>query len=153
MPFAPGCQVIGTIFKDKKIEQFHSMAIASWDPHTTTKNVRDCVDCHFNPVALGLGQGTLDIKNNNITFTPLYNSKKSGMPFDYPIDSFVSIEGKQFQTTSRKEARGFNKKELKKIIKAYKCIICHDSYDDKIYKDFNLSINNKKKNCFIPLDH
>jgi hypothetical protein len=61
------------------------------------------------------------------------------MPFSYPIDGFISVDGKQFQTTSRKEARGFNKKELTKIIEAYKCIICHDQYNDKIYKDFEKS--------------
>ncbi|MEA2017818.1 MAG: hypothetical protein U9N59_05160 [Campylobacterota bacterium] len=141
MPFAPGCQVIGTVFKDKKIEQFHSMAMAGWDPHTTQKESRGCVDCHFNPATLGLGRGNLDIKNKKILFTPFYNSKKSGMPFEYPIDGFVSTTGKQFQSTSRKEARGFNKKELTKVVEAYKCIICHDSYEDKIYKNFE---NSKK---------
>ena len=139
MPFAPGCQVIGTLFKDKKVEQFHSMAMAGWDPHTTQKEVRGCVDCHFSPEALGLGRGNLDIKDNNITFEPFYNSIKSGMPFSYPIDGFVSAKGKQFQSTSRKEARSFNKNELTKIIEAYKCILCHDKYEDKIYLDFEKS--------------
>jgi nitrate/TMAO reductase-like tetraheme cytochrome c subunit len=139
MPFAPGCQVIGTNFKSERIENFHSMAMAGWDPHTTQKTSRTCVDCHFNPASLGLGRGNLDIKDNNITFTPIYNSKQSGMPFSYPIDAFVSPQGKQFQSTSRKEARSFNKNELEKIVSAYKCILCHDKYEDKIYFDFNLS--------------
>ncbi|MCF6173809.1 MAG: hypothetical protein L3J44_08535, partial [Campylobacteraceae bacterium] len=139
MPFAPGCQVIGTIFKSKKVEKFHHMAMAGWDPHTTQKESRTCVDCHFNPATLGFGRGNLDIKDGNITFQPIYNSVQSGMPFSYPIDAFVSTKGKQFQSTSRKEARSFNKSELNKIVNAYKCIICHDSYDDKIYKDFNKS--------------
>jgi hypothetical protein len=138
MPFAPGCQVIGTIFKDDKIEQFHAMAMAGWDPHTTGKS-RTCVDCHTNPASLGLGKGTLDIVNNEITFNPIYDSKKSGLDISYPIDSFISVEGKQFQTTSREKARGFNKEELHKVIKAYKCILCHRSYDDKIYTDFTKS--------------
>ncbi len=139
MPFAPGCQVIGTLFKSKKIEKFHSLAMAGWDPHTTQKKSRTCVDCHFNPASLGLGRGNLDIKEGNITFTPIYNSIQSGMPFSYPIDAFVSVKGKQFQSTSRKEARSFNRAELDKIVGAYKCIICHNSYNDKIYKDFNQS--------------
>jgi len=139
MPFAPGCQVIGTILKSKKIEKFHSMAMAGWDPHTTQKKSRTCVDCHFNPASLGLGRGNLDIKDGNITFTPIYNSTQSGMPFSYPIDAFVSPKGKQFQSTSRKEARSFNKSELNKIVGAYKCIICHNTYNDKIYKNFNQS--------------
>ncbi len=139
MPFAPGCQVIGTLFQNKKIEKFHSMAMAGWSPHTTQKRSRDCIDCHFNPASLGLGKGNLDIKEGNITFTPIYNSQNSGMPFSYPIDAFVSKDGKQFQTTSRKEARGFNKSEIDRIVNAYKCIICHRDWSDKIYKDFNSS--------------
>ncbi|MFK5881049.1 MAG: hypothetical protein QM482_02445 [Sulfurospirillum sp.] len=139
MPFAPGCQVIGTVFKDKKVKQFHSLAMAGWDPHTTQKTSRTCVDCHFNPASLGLGRGNLDIKDGNISFTPIYDSTKSGMPFSYPIDAFVSPKGKQFQSTSRKEARSFNSGELNKIIGAYKCIICHNKYSDKIYVDFKKS--------------
>ena len=139
MPFAPGCQVIGTVFKDKKIEHFHAMAMAGWDPHTTQKETRTCVDCHFSPESIGLGRGNLDIKNGDIFFKPFYNSFKSGMPFSYPIDGFVSKDGKQFQTTSRKYARSFNKQEIKRVVEAYKCIICHDKYDDKIYIDFNKS--------------
>ncbi len=139
MPFAPGCQVIGTLFEDKKIKQFHSLAMAGWSPHTIQKQSRECIDCHFNPASLGLGRGNLDIKDQNITFRPIYNSQNSGMPFEYPIDAFVSTDGKQFQSTSREEARGFNKDELHKIINAYKCIICHREWNDKIYIDFNRS--------------
>jgi hypothetical protein len=139
MPFAPGCQVIGTLFKDKKVEQFHSMAMAGWDPHTTQKQSRTCVECHFNPASLGLGRGNLDIRDGNITFTPFFDSRKSGMPFDYPIDAFVSPEGKPFQTTSRQQARSFNRTELHRIVDAYRCILCHDRYDDPIYRDFNAS--------------
>ncbi len=139
MPFAPGCQVLGTIFKDKKVKKFHSMAMAGWDPHTTQKGSRSCEDCHFEPATLGLGRGVFDIKKGKVVFEPFYDSRKSGMPFSYPLDAFISKDGKQFQTTSRKKARGFNKGELLKIVNAYKCIICHDSYSDKIYRDFNRS--------------
>jgi len=149
MPFAPGCQVIGTVFKDKKIEQFHAMAMAGWDPHTTGKS-RTCVDCHTDPASLGLGRGELHIKKDGIEFTPIYDSRQSGLDIDYPIDAFVSTEGKQFQTTSREEARSFNKNEIHNIVNAYKCILCHRDYKDKIYKDFNLSkelFKNGKKQC------
>jgi hypothetical protein len=138
MPFAPGCQVIGTVFKDKKIEQFHAFAMAGWDPHTTGKS-RECLDCHIDPASLGLGRGILKIKKDGINFLPFYQSKESGMPIEYPIDAFVSPEGKQFQTTSREHARSFNKNEIEKIVNAYKCILCHRSYDDLIYKDFEKS--------------
>jgi hypothetical protein len=151
MPTAPGCQVIATIYdKDVKVDEFHAMAYATWDPHTTQKQSRSCVDCHFNPQTLGLGAGILDIKDNNITFNPHYQSKEDGLPVNYPIDALVSKEGKQFQSFSRKDARGFNKKEVNKIIEAYKCIICHDKWDDTIYKDFQKSKDifyKKKTSC------
>jgi hypothetical protein len=139
LPFAPGCQVIGTLFKDKKVERFHAMAMAGWDPHTTQKQSRTCVDCHFNPATLGLGRGNLDFRKGEILFTPFFDSNRSGMPFGYPIDAFISPEGKAFQSTSRKKARGFNRAELYRIVEAYRCILCHDRYDDPIYRDFNAS--------------
>jgi hypothetical protein len=138
MPYAPGCQVIGTVFKDEKVEQFHAFAMAGWDPHTTGKS-RTCVDCHTDPASLGLGRGTLTIEKETISFVPLYQSQESGMPVEYPIDAFVSLEGKQFQTTSRDNARGFNAVEVKDIVNAYKCILCHRTYEDPIYQDFEAS--------------
>jgi len=111
---------------------FHSFAYAAWDPHTTQLKSRTCIDCHFNPRTLGLGAGILNLKNNKITFTPFYKSKKNGLPISYPIDALISKNGQQYQTFSRKYARGFNKKEVYKIIEAYKCIICHNSWNDKI---------------------
>ena len=145
MPAAPGCQVITTIYGKTKYGKttlkhaFHSFAYAAWDPHTTQLKSRTCIDCHFNPRTLGLGAGILNLKNNKITFTPFYKSKKNGLPISYPIDALISKNGKQYQTFSRKYARGFNKKEVYKIIEAYKCIICHNSWNDKIYKNFKKS--------------
>jgi len=141
MPTAPGCQVLMTIF-DKNgtaSSPFHSFAYGAWSPHTTSKDARSCIDCHFNPLTIGLGNGVLDINKSGITFMPYYDSKKSGLPIRYPIDALIDKNGTQFQSFSRDNARGFNKKEVKKIINAYKCIICHGKYDDKIYKDFNRS--------------
>lgn len=139
MPFAPGCQVIGTIFKNKKVEKFHAMAMAEWQPHTTSKS-RECISCHFDPASLGLGRGNLDIKNSKINFTPFYDSNKSGQPFGYPIDAFVSKDGKSFQSTSRENSRSFNQQEIRKIVNAYKCIICHRDWNDKIYLDYKDSL-------------
>jgi hypothetical protein len=151
MPTAPGCQVITSIYnKDITDEGFHSFAYAAWDPHTTQKQSRGCADCHFNPMTLGLGQGILDIKNDNIIFQPFYQSKDNNLPISYPIDALVSKNGREFQSFSREKARGFNKKEIKKIVDVYKCIVCHDSWDDKIYIDFHRSkelFYNKKTSC------
>jgi len=140
MPTAPGCQVIASIYdKDVKNDEFHSMAFAAWDPHTTQKQSRTCVDCHFNPQTLGMGAGILDIKKDKITFEPFYQSKESALPINYPIDSLISPRGEQFQSFSREKARGFNQKEVSKIVEAYKCIICHKNWDDPIYENFSQS--------------
>ncbi len=151
MPTAPGCQVLMTIFDANSTKQpFHSFAYGAWSPHTTSKEARGCIDCHFNPLSIGLGNGVLDINSSDITFMPYYDSKKSGLPINYPIDALISKDGEQFQSFSRDNARGFNKKEVKNILNAYKCIICHGTYDDKIYKDFNASkkrFRNKNTPC------
>ena len=141
MPTAPGCQVLMTIFENNGSvsKPFHSFAYAAWSPHTISKSARDCIDCHFNPLTIGLGNGVLDINSSGINFMPYYDSNRSNLPISYPIDALISKDGEQFQSFSRDYARGFNKKEVKKVLNAYKCIICHGKYDDKIYKDFNLS--------------
>lgn len=150
MPFAPGCQVIATLFEDKEILKFHAMAMAGWEPHTTRES-KTCVECHFNPAALGFGRGNLDCKDGELTFEPYFDSAANGMPFSYPIDAFVSPSGEQFQTTSRDKARAFNKDEIYKVTDSYKCIICHREWDDKIYTDFNTSkakFNRGETKCF-----
>ncbi len=141
MPFAPGCQSFVTVYSNgiKPEKQFYRLFFASWDPHTTQLKSRSCTDCHFNPTTLGLGRGSLHIKDNKIIFSPVYNSRLSGLPIDFPLDAFVNIEGKQLQGVSIKTERAFNKKEINSIVSAYSCILCHGSYSDKVYKDFKKS--------------
>ncbi len=140
MPTAPGCQVLMTIYDgNRTLQPFHSFAYGAWSPHTTSKEARDCIECHFNPLTIGLGNGVLDMNRSSISFMPYYDSKRSGLPISYPIDALISKDGKEFQSFSRDNARGFNKKEVNRIVNAYKCIICHGEYNDKIYKDFNRS--------------
>ena len=151
MPSAPGCQVIMNIYDKNGTykHKFDSMAYAAWSPHTVGKS-KKCKDCHNSSSALGIGQGVMHIKKDKIDFKPFFNSSKSGFKFKYNIDSLVDINGTQNQTFSRKNARAFNKKEINKITNAYKCIICHDRWSDKIYKEFNRSKKmffNKKTKC------
>jgi len=152
MPTAPGCQVLMNIYDNNGTfsKPYHSFAYATWDPHTTSKEARGCIDCHFNPLSIGLGNGVLKFKQNQLEFMPFYDSNASGLGLSFPIDSLVDKNGTQFQTFSRDNARGFNQKEVKRVVNAYKCIICHGKYDDNIYKDFNRSkklFYNKKTPC------
>ena len=151
MPSAPGCQVIMNIY-DKNgsySHKFDSLAYGAWSPHTIGKS-KKCKDCHNSSSTIGAGQGIMQIKKDKISFKPYFNSQKSGFNFKFNIDALNDINGTQNQSFSREKARAFNKQEINKITNAYKCIICHDTYSDKIYKDFNKSkkmFYNKKTKC------
>ncbi len=140
-PFGPGCQTFVTQYSGKRnIHQFHSVAFAPWDPHTTQLKARSCANCHINPVTLGLGRGTLFISHGNIEFYPIFKSKTSGLPISYPLDATESITGKPYVKTSMPGEHPFTGKELRRIIGAWKCIICHDKYSDPIYRNFKQSL-------------
>ena len=151
MPSAPGCQVIMNIYENNGTYKhlFDSLAYAAWSPHTIGKS-KKCKSCHNSSSALGLGKGIFKNTKNGLKFKPYFNSIKSGFNFDFNIDALVDLNGTQNQSFSREKARAFNKKEIEKITNAYRCIICHNRWDDKIYKDFNKSkemFYNKKSKC------
>ena len=135
-PFAPGCQVIGTVY-DKNVSKFHSMSMASWDPHTTGA-AKTCVECHFSSTALGFGRGNLEFENGNLKFSPYFEANATKFGFSYSIDAFVEANGTQNQHASKGD-KALSKTQIQKITNAYKCVICHDKWDDKIYENFELS--------------
>jgi hypothetical protein len=143
-PFAPGCQVFLNVFDEtgnyRPEQSFRSMVMASFDPHTTALKVPDCVGCHLDPKALGLGEGSLKITAGGLVFDPVYLSLESGLGIDFPLDAFVSAEGKPLQSASRDKSRPFNREELIRITRAGLCIPCHDQYDDPIYVSFEQSL-------------
>ncbi len=140
MPFVPGCQTFVTKYFGTTIKQFHKLTFAPIAPHTTMSNSRSCAECHINPVTLGLGRGTLYIKNGKMDFFPVYQSKASGLPINHPLDALENISGKAFTQMALPNERPFNKSELKRIIFSWRCIICHDKYSDKIYTDYKKSV-------------
>jgi len=147
---APGCQVFMNIYDKKGFHKsFTSFAYATWNPHTTSKS-KSCNECHFNPSSLGLGKGRLELKGDKISFISYFDTKKNNLNIDFALDSLVDLNGTAKQSFSRDFARAFKKNEIKKIIKIYKCSICHNSWSDKIYKDFKKSkklFYSKKTKC------
>ena len=135
-PFAPGCQVMGTVY-DKNVSKFHSMSMASWDPHTTGA-AKTCVECHFSSTALGFGRGNLEFENGNLKFSPYFEANATKFGFSYSIDAFVGADGAQNQHASKND-KALSKTQIQKIVNAYKCVICHDKWEDQIYKNFELS--------------
>ncbi len=147
-PFSP-CQVFASIFDENKKPQnsFKILTMTSFDPHTTQKDARNCLECHSDPKTLGLGEGIL-YKNR---FRPTYDASSSGLGIDFPLDAFVNTKGKPLQITSPyPSARPFNKEELKNIIRVNQCLPCHNLYEDKIYKKFNLSKKQFQKGKNLP---
>ncbi|MGC8657755.1 MAG: hypothetical protein ACP5U1_01650 [Desulfomonilaceae bacterium] len=144
----PGCQVWNTVVDgtgkviapyDSKImplrNGMNSIAIGSTHPHTTRKEVPRCVDCHFDPKSIGLGEGAIawDPKKQTVSMTPIYDSLTGGLQIRFPLDAIVDTNGNQMQGTSHILSRGFNKNEIHRILEVVPCLPCHDRYDDPVW--------------------
>lgn len=144
----PGCQVWNTILdKDGKVignydsrimklrNGLTSIAVGSTHPHTTRREVPRCIDCHLDPKSLGLGDGRVGRNSGEkkLRFTSVYDSVRSGLGFDFSLDSVVDTDGQSLQSTSHQLARGFNQEELERITNIAPCLPCHDRYDDPIW--------------------
>ncbi len=143
----PGCQVWNSVISpdgkilggyDSKIMPLKngltSIAMGSTHPHTTRKESPRCIECHLDPKALGLGDGMYSVDGKGIQLEAQFDSKSSGLNIDFSLESIVDSEGKNLQSTSHPESRGFNKEELQKIINISQCIVCHDRYDDPVWR-------------------
>lgn len=144
----PGCQVWNSVTgTDGKVRQPYdshimklrngrsSIAMGPTHPHTTRLEVPRCVDCHLDPKAMGLGEGRLSLNRGASTLNvdPIYDSASSGLRISFPLEAVVDTAGEIMQGTSHVLSRGFNGKELAKIIGIAECLACHDRYDDPVW--------------------
>ena len=150
MPFSP-CQVLVRTRKtasDRPVPTgTKHMIMSAFDPHTTLKESRSCIDCHRNPKTLGLGEGTLTRKTGKWTFSSVFDTSVQAFFFEHPLDSFVSLGGTALQKGYRPGARPFSEKELEKILRVSLCLGCHRNYEDKIYRDFEKSYQQFQNNA------
>ncbi len=105
------------------------------DPHTTQKKGRSCESCHTNPKSLGLGQGSILLRNGKLNFVPSLSESPNLLGIDQPLDSMVNIEGKPLMHTSRPYFDTFSKNEIYKILKVGLCLTCHEG-EDSIMKNW-----------------
>ena len=142
-PFAP-CQVMVSVFDRQGRHQPQAdkaiPAMTTFDPHTTSKASRTCIDCHLNPKTLGLGQGHLYTGKEQVTVQTLYNSQESNIGLQVAPEAFVGLGGSQLHTTSRPSRRPLNRDELAAALRPGPCLGCHDRYVDPVYEDFEASI-------------
>jgi hypothetical protein len=139
-PIAP-CQVFISVFDKQDNYQkdlsFNIFSMSAFDPHTTSKKSRGCIECHGDPKSVGLGEGILNFREGQWCFRPTYDSAPSHDGVSFPLDGFVDLDGKAFLTTVREGVRPFNREEIERILSVNACLGCHREYKDKIYQDFH----------------
>ena len=151
-PYIPGCQVLFNDLDEKGriIPPYRNYVypgngvlngIVSTPifPHTVGRETMNCEECHFDPKSLGLGSAIGSAGLNDASVETVSDPKAAGYPVDFSWESLTDPRGVQLQGNSHQGARPFNQDELKKIRLVGRCLICHDSYQDPIYQDFEKS--------------
>ena len=109
--FIPGMimTLVHPTWEDEKFVR----AFAPISPHTTGA-ARSCESCHRSSVALGLGQGTIELRNGQMHFTPAQPSLQDGLP----ADAWTNIDNSLGGLAARDGQRPFNKDEMKAVLEA-----------------------------------
>lgn len=88
-------------------------AFAPISPHTTGP-ARSCESCHRSSVALGLGAGDIELRNDEIHFAPARDALDDGLP----ADAWTNVSGNLGGTAARDGHRPLNADEMKSILAA-----------------------------------
>ncbi len=105
---------------------------AALDPHTTTKEARSCDSCHRSSVALGLGEGTLDVDVDPPRFVPATPDPASPAR---AADGWTTL-GAPAAIGTRDGLRSLDAAEQQRVLAVGRCTPCHGRADDPIYVDF-----------------
>lgn len=142
-PLSP-CQVFFSTLDDAgqfiNGESFTNLNLSAFDPHTTQKKSRTCLDCHSDPKTIGLGEGILHQRGGERIFRSTHDAAADGLNLNFPLDGLVNLAGKPLQAGSKNGVRPFNLKEINRILLVDPCLGCHSSYEDGIYRDFQKSM-------------
>jgi hypothetical protein len=161
-PFAPGMILtLGTkpadmerAFPPVLIKQGHFGRLFSpVEPHTTAKEGRPCRSCHNDPLALGLGRGTLRLDRDDEvrwTFEPGQDLARDGLP----ADAWTGyLEPPRQRSATRVDARPFTPEEQRRILRVGACLTCHEptgSETERVYGDFETSLERATPRCVVP---
>ncbi len=99
--------------------------------HTVRRQVRPCVGCHRDPLALGYGDGRLTFSRSGasqtVTFEPARGrSQEDGLPSDAWI-AFLGARGAE--ATTRDDTRPFSPEEQRRVLTVGGCLECHPGTD------------------------
>jgi len=152
-PLSP-CQVFfspqGDAGRFITAQPFTRLNLSAFDPHTTQGKSRSCTDCHADPKTMGLGEGILYQSGKNRVFRPTHRASDHGPGLPFSLDGFVTLEGKPLQTGSKNGVRPFDLKALDRILSVNPCLGCHDTYEDRIYRNFPESLNRFETDKGLP---
>lgn len=157
-PITPGCQTNlylvdtkGNYLAEKVVPYINGEKKYKFAPiysHNTGKKAIKCEDCHFDPFFAGFGYNLFSKEKKRITSKIVCDSSITKR-----LDSLVTVRDGKIERSSlilRNNARPLNKDEILKMFKPNLCIICHRSYDDKIYrKDLNYNINDPIHSSYL----
>ncbi len=145
IPVTPG--MILTIDKasysnDENDETIFHRVFAPVAPHTTSKEGRDCLSCHNNPVALGYGEGELSYSiesgSGRWKFESTYaNNSNDGLPGDSWIGFMQNRTG---TVSTRTDVSPFTIEQQQKILTVGACLTCHDQ-DSEIMTELQFKVN------------
>jgi hypothetical protein len=152
-PVSP-CQVFLSFYDSedryREGESLKTLAISAFDPHTTTKKSRSCLECHGDSKVLGLGEGILGVVDGRRTFRATYDAAASGLGISFPLDGYLSASGEALQRNPLTGTRPFSKEEVDQILWVNACVGCHGGYDDPIYQDFESSKRRFQQKMGLP---
>jgi hypothetical protein len=133
-PFIPG--MIATLDSSGAPGGASSRLFRRWYarvfPHTVTRAGRSCQSCHTDPVALGFGEGRLELvargdRQGEWRFTPAHPRAPDGLPAD-AWTGFLQTRTGTF--SSRDDVRPLAPGEQRRVLAVGACLTCHTSESD-----------------------
>ena len=109
--FTPG--MIMTLAHPDWDEEKFVRAFAPISPHTIGPS-RSCESCHRSGSALGLGSGTIKLREGEILFTPDQPLLQDGLP----ADAWTNIDGSLGGIAARPGQRPLSQEEMKTVLAA-----------------------------------
>lgn len=139
-PVTPGCQTFvtvvepdGSVSKSGYVTTFkgkRQLRFAPFYGHNTGARAIGCGECHGNPAFLGFGQHV--VAGRSITGTLLCPKNE-----EKPLDGFQTMEEgrvRAFSAVTREHSRPLTEREVKRVMAANLCIVCHRRAADPIYR-------------------
>lgn len=139
-PVTPGCQTFLTVVDEygretvkEAVARFRGrrqFRFAPFQPHNTGEKAVSCSGCHANPAFLGFGQHVVEGATIRGTLLCERDPGRS-------LDGFLAMEdGKvsAYAAVVREGARPLDGKEVRRVLAANLCIVCHDRAADPVYR-------------------